>query len=196
MRKLFLSMALVASVVFCFAQNDIITKRNGDDINSKVLEVTQTEVKYKKSDNVDGPTFTLPKSDILIIRYSNGTKDLFSNEPVQQVASTASVAYSSTSNKSFEGQQDSRTNYRAKNSGAGWTLDYRFKPAHWSIAGSYLLNLNRPDENQKFDPNKMTDPQYNTVYRDQSKKTKSKKVWRHFAIGSGVWLVLAIIAAA
>lgn len=73
---------IVLSLLFCsvgFAQ-DVLTKKNGEDISAKVLEVTSTEIKYKKYDNPNGPTFTILKSEVLLIRYENGTKDVF-NEP-------------------------------------------------------------------------------------------------------------------
>jgi len=56
---------------------DIITKKTGEDIISKVNEITQTEIKYKKFDNLDGPTYSVLKSEVLMIRYQNGTKDIF-----------------------------------------------------------------------------------------------------------------------
>lgn len=69
-------MAVMLACVFTFAQ-DVITKRNGEDINAKILEVNQNDIKYKKADNLNGPTFTISKSDILMVRYENGSKDIF-----------------------------------------------------------------------------------------------------------------------
>ncbi len=51
---------------------DTITKNDGSYIQAKVLEVTPTEVKYKKFNNQDGPLFILNKADISEIRYENG----------------------------------------------------------------------------------------------------------------------------
>ena len=51
---------------------DIIIKNDGSEIKSKVIEVTLNEVKYKRFDNIDGPTFTLIKTDIFKINYQNG----------------------------------------------------------------------------------------------------------------------------
>lgn len=56
---------------------DIITTKDGKDIQSKILEVNANEVKYKKYNNLDGPTFTLSKSEILIVRYENGENEVF-----------------------------------------------------------------------------------------------------------------------
>lgn len=59
---------------------DIITTKKGEDIKAKVLEINIHEVKYKKVENPDSPIYTLLKSDILMIRYENGSKDIFNEE--------------------------------------------------------------------------------------------------------------------
>lgn len=64
-----------------FAQ-DIVIKKNGDEIKAKVLEVALTIVKYKKFDNLNGPTFEILKSEIFMIKYENGTKDVIN--PIEQ----------------------------------------------------------------------------------------------------------------
>lgn len=66
---------------------DVITKSNGDDINAKIIEITQTEIKYKKFDNLDGPIFTLPINDIFMVKYENGSKEIFNqNDKTQKTA--------------------------------------------------------------------------------------------------------------
>lgn len=56
---------------------DVIYKRSGDEINAKVLEVGATIIRYKATDNPDGPIFSILKSDVMMIKYANGTKDVF-----------------------------------------------------------------------------------------------------------------------
>ena len=46
------------------------------------MEIGQTEIKYKKFDNQNGPVYVSAKSDISQILYENGTKDIFSDEKV------------------------------------------------------------------------------------------------------------------
>lgn len=57
--------------------NDIIALRNGGTINAKILEITQTEIKYKKASNPNGPLYSISKNEIESIEYPNGDKDLF-----------------------------------------------------------------------------------------------------------------------
>ncbi|CEN52518.1 conserved exported hypothetical protein [Capnocytophaga canimorsus] len=59
---------------------DIITTKKGEDIQAKVLEITLKEIKYKKFDNPNSPVYTLLKSDVLLVRYENGSKDIFQEE--------------------------------------------------------------------------------------------------------------------
>ena len=77
MKKFIFTVTTLLLFGMCVQAQDLITKRNGEDISAKILEVNQTEIKYKKFDNIDGPTFTVSKSEILIVRYENGTNEVF-----------------------------------------------------------------------------------------------------------------------
>jgi len=63
---------------FIVKAQDVITLKNGTDINALVQKIGNVEIEYKKNDNPNGPIYTLKKSEILIIRYANGSKDIFS----------------------------------------------------------------------------------------------------------------------
>ena len=66
---------------------DNIIMKNGDEISSKILEITPDQIKYKKCTNLDGPLFTINKSDVLFIRYADGTKDIVNVDKQSQSAS-------------------------------------------------------------------------------------------------------------
>lgn len=63
---------------------DLITKKDGTDIEAKVLEVSSACVKYVKTSSPEGPTFTLDTSEILMIRFADGEKQLFNNNNQNQ----------------------------------------------------------------------------------------------------------------
>lgn len=71
-----------------------MTKKSGEDIQANVLEVTTTEIKYKKFESQNGPTYSILKSDVLMIRYKDGTKDIFAQEKNSNVASAPSTTNS------------------------------------------------------------------------------------------------------
>jgi hypothetical protein len=58
---------------------DEIILKNGEIIKSKILEIGVNEVKYKKCDNQTGPTYSTLKTEIFMIKYQNGTTEVFSN---------------------------------------------------------------------------------------------------------------------
>jgi hypothetical protein len=74
----------IASFFVCSAQRafsqDTLFMANGTTISSKVLEVSTEEVKYKRSDNLEGPLFITKRAEINVIRYSNGISDTL-NKP-------------------------------------------------------------------------------------------------------------------
>jgi hypothetical protein len=58
---------------------DNIIFKNGDELSAKVIEITTEVVKYKRCDNLEGPLISVSKKEILMIRYKNGTKEIFNN---------------------------------------------------------------------------------------------------------------------
>ncbi|MBK6986640.1 MAG: hypothetical protein IPH32_18735 [Bacteroidetes bacterium] len=58
----------------------LILKRDGTNIQAKILEVGINDIKYKRFDYITGPTITLIKSSIFYIKYENGTKEVFAKE--------------------------------------------------------------------------------------------------------------------
>ena len=65
---------------------DTIILKTGSVIFAKVEEISQTEVKYRRCDNLSGPLHSIIKSDVSSIRYVNGTRDNFT--PVVDVTYT------------------------------------------------------------------------------------------------------------
>lgn len=55
------------------AAQDSLYKRDGTVLAVKLIEVKPTELSYKRADYTNGPTFVINKSDLLKIRYANGS---------------------------------------------------------------------------------------------------------------------------
>jgi len=62
---------------------DLMTLRNGEELKVKVIEISEREIKYKRCDNLDGPLITISKNDVFMIKYPNGTKEVFKEGPKQ-----------------------------------------------------------------------------------------------------------------
>jgi hypothetical protein len=67
-------LCVTSSVVF---SQDIITLRTGDEIKAIVSEIDGNTVKYRKFENQNGPVYTVEKPDIFMIKYENGTREVF-----------------------------------------------------------------------------------------------------------------------
>ncbi len=60
---------------------DIMVLKNSDEIKSKIVELTDFTIKYKKWENLNGPIYNINKRDVLFIRYENGFKEVISPIP-------------------------------------------------------------------------------------------------------------------
>ncbi len=182
------------STAFSFAQ-DIITKTNGDEIKVKVLEVNQTEIKYKQFDNLNGPLFTISKSDILIIKYENGSKDVF----LPEGSAKAKEKEKSDEEMRIKARKDAQFQYKARNTGAIWTAagTIVFTPILGIIPAAITATEYPQYENLDIpDPKLIENEAYVRAYSAEAHKKKRKKVWTHFGIGSAIWLVGTILLSA
>jgi hypothetical protein len=196
MKKIILSTLLtIFTISICFSQ-DIITIKSGEDISAKILEIGQTEIKYKKFDNQTGPIYSILKSDVIIVRYENGTKDLFNvNTPTSPTISNT-ISNSDNGNLFLEGQLDAVKYYKGyKAAGTGTLVTSLFltplvglMPAiACSTTPPERYNLNYPDED------KMKKSEYYSGYTQKAEKIKSGKVWKNWGISWGIQYILILI---
>jgi len=197
-RILFVILTLGLFTTSIFSQ-DIITKKTGEDISAKISEVTQTEIKYKKFDYLEGPTFSVLKSEVLMIRYENGTKDIFNETTTQPVITSQTIVKEVTDeDMALKGKEDAKANYRGAKSGAGWTAatTVLFSPIIGVIPAVACSSAAPSDENLNYrDRDLMKNSAYSKAYIDQAHKTKKKKIWTNFGIGSGAWIFLLLLSA-
>ncbi len=73
---------------------DIITLQNGDEISAKVIEISDNQIKYKKCSNLQGPVYSIEKSEVLFIKYKNGQKDVFTtNQNTKNTKKKGELSY-------------------------------------------------------------------------------------------------------
>ena len=76
-RVLLISTLLTLFIGANVSGQDVIVKKNGDEIKAKVEQVLDNEIKYRKFENLTGPIYSLTKAEIFMIKYENGTKAMF-----------------------------------------------------------------------------------------------------------------------
>mgnify|MGYP007022329162 CR=1 FL=1 len=56
---------------------------DGNEEDVKITEVSSSEVKYKRMNNLEGPTFSTLKSELFMIKYANGDKEMMATQNVE-----------------------------------------------------------------------------------------------------------------
>lgn len=73
----------MTAFLLCFAETalsqDVILKKDNTTLLSKVLEITNTEIKYKKWSNQEGPTYSISRSEVTRINFQNGDVESFTS---------------------------------------------------------------------------------------------------------------------
>lgn len=89
---IFIIVLLLTVVQFANAQ-DILLFKNGQELKVKVIELSNTEISYKRFDNLDGPTIVIPKSGVFMITYENGIREVFEDVPAtgQDISKTTTL---------------------------------------------------------------------------------------------------------
>jgi len=57
--------------------------RNGTEISCRILEITPDIIKYKRCNLQNSPEISIFKAEVLMIRYSNGDKEIFEKTAVK-----------------------------------------------------------------------------------------------------------------
>ena len=87
MKKIITIPFLVMTI--CSYSQDTIRTTSGKEIIAKVTEVNNEEIKFKKHSNINGPTYTLNKYEIISITYLNGeTETLIEEKPSNELEGT------------------------------------------------------------------------------------------------------------
>ena len=92
--RLFLLFILLS--FFCitnvFAQ-DVLYTISGNKIKAKVLEINANEIKYKDFNNIEGPTYLIYNTDVVLIQFANGSSQIINaNAPELKPVKTETVA--------------------------------------------------------------------------------------------------------
>jgi hypothetical protein len=78
-------MKIIVFVILCFFSldqifaQDIIVKKDGTEIKSKIIEITPDFIKYKKFSQLDGPLRNVAIYEVSAVFYQDGTIEQFTN---------------------------------------------------------------------------------------------------------------------
>lgn len=193
------------------AQTDVILRADGEEVRGRVLAIGPAEVVYVPASAESAgagalrpaaDTLRLPSSDVFLVRYANGTREVLARlaAPAAPPEGPAALAGLSPPLRQARGQRDA-------------TVHYTRRDAYWGAFGSTLYlgpllgvvptaaignspvkasNLGAPD------PALLTDPDYLRGYREQANRAKSRRAWAGFGTATGLYVLLvgALLAGA
>lgn len=91
---LLIIIAMICGVlqVLAAANYDLIIKTNSEKIEALIQEVSETELRYKKVGNPNGPVYVVKISEISTIIYANGEVEVMDQKSASQPSSQAQTA--------------------------------------------------------------------------------------------------------
>lgn len=196
MKKFIFLIVAFFMVNVCNAQDTLILK-TGVKIQAKVIETNNLEVKYLKFENLNGPTFSILKSELVKISYESGINEVFND------VKDGNSFLGSDKALFAKGQNDAVINYKAYKPAGITVLVATSLPFYGFIVGLVpavaFTAIPPTDENLGYqDPNLMQNDQYANGYKKKASQIKKKKVLNNYLIGLGVCaaasLAIAVIA--
>jgi hypothetical protein len=78
MKKYILIALFLLFLQNAFAQ-DVILKLNGEEITVRVSEINLNEIVYQHPDSAQGLVYRIPKAEVFMVTFANGTKEMTSS---------------------------------------------------------------------------------------------------------------------
>jgi len=184
---------------------DVIFKKSGDSIISKVLRVQPYSVDYKLIGGADTSVRSLNKSYIRYILYKNGTSDTFKVSDVQPDPGATNNrdeagshiykgSFYASTRLSDNGTQDAHMYYKGYRSvKRKMAISAILFP--YSLISTAIVATTPPKENnlQYPFPDLMLKPEYRNAYEEEAYHIKKKQTWKGYWNGCGIILGIYVV---
>ena len=192
MKKYLLILLAVLGAQLVMAQ-DVIVKINGEELQARVLEITTTDVMYLSADTTDTLNYRIAKTEVFMIRFANGTKEVFQENLPGTVAATATIVDPALMYE--QGRQDARLHYN----GTGAMLGSAASVFVAGPVGPIIIGAVKPraKNNNMLQPDLAQNPDYKRGYEKQAHNRKIGKAALGFGIGTGasiMYLLLSVMS--
>ena len=184
-------------ILFCLVispivnAQDIIFLRTGEEVQAKIIEVGIQEIRYKKFKNKgDLPVYVISKSDIFMIKYEEGTKEVFkentgSDEPIVKEEGTEI-------DMCVKGKKDAFI-YFNRGFGAGLVSTLIFVPVGFIVSAALGASDPKVEKLNAPDMKLIRNREYKACYTKEAKRIRRGKVWNGFWLGLGINVVAWIV---
>jgi hypothetical protein len=198
MKNLFLFSVFVLLSQLSFSQ-DIIYKKDGTEIQAKIIEITTETIKYKNYSQLEGPTRNILISDVFMLIYEDGSREVFKSNsetktnvetenPILENEIEETEPELNSTEKCFRGQNDADMYHGKK--GSHVALGVAF--GGFAVLGAALAEptpekgLSTPmmSENKEL----FMDQSYRSCYIKEARKNNVSSA----AIGWGSWILILL----
>ncbi len=184
MKNLFFTLSCFLFLnTFCFCQ-DILILKNGDEKNVKILEVSDTEVKYKKSDS-SSVIYSKKKENIFMIKYHDGTKEVMTLQDSLKTKSVLKTPLVNSFDDCLQGTQDAKTNYTPPFMvGFGSFITAALFPIVGLIPTIACASTKPNPDSYNMPISKRNTEEYVSCYAKQAKRKKQGAAWLGWSLGT------------
>ena len=191
MKKVIVSVFFLIFSLYSTVAQDVITLKSGDELKVKIFRLNPKDVVFTPTGNTND-TISILRDEVDKLWYQSGTTIYLSDNRKHEQSYTASS--DSMYNAGMADASKYYTGYKSSSTGvliSGLAFPYNLIPA---IACSATTPK---DQNLGYKDKKlMENYSYNQGYINQAHKIKKHKVWKSYAIGSGVMIVFYILMSA
>ena len=192
MKIVFVMLCIIGFCCCNALSQDIITKNDGEEIRTRVLEILPLLITYKMFDNPDGPTYSVLKSEITKIRFSNGVENTFNEaEP----DGSRNILHSPTEPVFRKGREDASKYYKGYEPAATGTFCLTLVSPVLGLIPAIVCSNAPPKSKMLMIPDtvQIRKSDYYNGYRSQAKTIKSSKVWKNWKIALCINIGLTIL---
>jgi len=191
------------------AAQDVLVKRNGDEIKAKVLTITPSEITYllpanpKDSAAAPAQEQTIARQDVFMVKYENGAKEVFEDQGTTEMRTVAyepetkpiAVRKENQADMFQRGKFDAMNYYHGYTGAATGTLIVSLLSPVVGLVPAIACSAAPPTQQSLHFPSyeHYKDGSYQTGYRQQAHRMKAGRVWRNWGIGLGVNVALIVL---
>ena len=191
-KKIIALFFLVYSGILRTTAQDIVTLKSGKELKSRIIHINTKDVSVIPEGTSD--TISLLRNEIAKLQYQKGISVYLSDDE-------APIFNKEPANDSlyYLGEKDANRYYRGYKAAATGTLICSFF-IPWGLVPAFACSSTPPAINSLGykDQALFKNSSYFNGYTEQAFKIKKKKIWKNFAIGSGItvgYYMLLLIAA-
>ncbi|NDK57626.1 hypothetical protein [Pontibacter fetidus] len=188
--KKYLLLLLYCLLAQMATAQDVIVKINGDELKARIQEITTSDILYLSADTTDTLNYKLAKAEVFMIRFANGTKEVFTENLPPETTAKATIADPTYMYE--KGRQDARSYYN----GTGALLGSAATVFLAGPVGPIIIGAVKPKahNNHALPYTSLQDPNYVRGYEKQAHNRKIGKAALGTGLGIGVGVLYVLLS--